>query len=221
MQELEREEFRSLIALSNALHHIIDTLEYEMMNWFDCWHAVRWQNIIHCWLVERLISSQLLSTQFWASNHLSAGCVVESRLHFIGNVVAFFAGLSKNRVKRLQFWRIRYALLVVRRIFTRCCRTTSVNPRWHCGRYCGRCYTCHELSMTVAPSVSPRQHHGTVCPLTSPTLHHLLFLETDSEQFHFTIPRPIPRLAAAPTSPAVRRICILGLYGNGAIQIRF
>ena len=38
----------------------------------------------------------------------------------------------------------------------------------------GRCYTCHglELSTAVALSVSLHQHYGTVCPLTSLTLHH-------------------------------------------------
>jgi len=36
MQELEREEFRSLLAVSNALYRI-DNLEYETMNWFDYW----------------------------------------------------------------------------------------------------------------------------------------------------------------------------------------
>jgi len=34
MQELEREEFKSLITVSNELYHI-DNLEYEMMNWFE------------------------------------------------------------------------------------------------------------------------------------------------------------------------------------------
>ena len=38
MQELEREEFRSLLAVSNALYRI-DNLEYETMNWFDYWHS--------------------------------------------------------------------------------------------------------------------------------------------------------------------------------------
>jgi len=38
MQELEREEFKSLITVSSKLYHI-DNLEYEMMNWFDYWRA--------------------------------------------------------------------------------------------------------------------------------------------------------------------------------------
>ena len=38
MQELEREEFRSLLAVSNALYRI-NNLEYETMNWFDYWHS--------------------------------------------------------------------------------------------------------------------------------------------------------------------------------------
>ena len=38
MQELEREEFRSLLAVSNALYRI-DNLEYETMNLFDYWHS--------------------------------------------------------------------------------------------------------------------------------------------------------------------------------------
>jgi len=38
VQDLEREEFKSLITVSNELYHI-DNLEYEMMNWFDYWRA--------------------------------------------------------------------------------------------------------------------------------------------------------------------------------------
>jgi len=38
MQELEREEFRSLLAVSNALYRI-NNLEYETMNWFDYWRS--------------------------------------------------------------------------------------------------------------------------------------------------------------------------------------
>jgi len=38
MQELEREEVKSLITVSNELYRIGD-LGYEMMNWFDYWRA--------------------------------------------------------------------------------------------------------------------------------------------------------------------------------------
>jgi len=38
VQDLEREEFKSLITVSNELYHI-DNLEYEMMNWFDYWRG--------------------------------------------------------------------------------------------------------------------------------------------------------------------------------------
>jgi len=37
MQELQREEYRNRIAVSNELHQI-GNLEYGMMNWFYYWH---------------------------------------------------------------------------------------------------------------------------------------------------------------------------------------
>jgi len=56
----------------------------------------------------------------------------------------------------------------VQRICTLCCRTTSVNPRRHCGRHLGRFYTYHELELSTAvtPSVSLHRLYGTVCPLS-------------------------------------------------------
>jgi len=86
------------------------------------------------------------------------------------------------------------SVLLVRRICTRCCQTTLVNPRPYCGRHRSHCYTCHELglSMTVAPSVSLRQHYGTVCLLTSQTRHHQLSLETASKHFGFIKPPGCP-----------------------------
>src|SRR6218665_1667109 len=38
MQELQREEYRNRIAVSNELYQI-DNFEYEMMNWFNYWHT--------------------------------------------------------------------------------------------------------------------------------------------------------------------------------------
>ena len=51
--------------------------------------------------------------------------------------------------------------------------SSAANPRQHCSRHRSHCYTCHELELStaVAPSVSPCQHYGTVCLLTSLTLH--------------------------------------------------
>ena len=87
-----------------------------------------------------------------------------------------------------------YAELLIRRICTRCCQTASVNPRRHRGRHRDQCYTCLELelSMAVAPSVSLRQHYGTVCLPTSQTLHHQLSLETVSKHSYFIKPSWLP-----------------------------
>jgi len=47
------------------------------------------------------------------------------------------------------------------------------NLRRHCGRLRDHCYTCHEPELsTAAAPVSLRQLYGTVCLLTSLTLHH-------------------------------------------------
>jgi len=84
--------------------------------------------------------------------------------------------LFRESSSRSQLWHIRYAVLLVRRIFTRCCRTGLVTPRRHCGRHLGHCCTYHELEQyrptAVAHSVSLRQLYGTACPLTSLTLLH-------------------------------------------------
>jgi len=81
--------------------------------------------------------------------------------------------LKESNLKS-QFWLIRYALVLIQRICTRCCQTASVNPWRHCDRHRGHWYTCHELELStvVAPSVSLRHHCGTVCLLTLLTLPH-------------------------------------------------
>jgi len=111
--------------------------------------------------------------------------IVGARLDYC-NSVLYGAPTSsirspKESSLKSQLWRIRYALLLVQRICTRCCRTTSVDPRWYCGRHLGRFYTYHDLELSTAVAVDSdccsvaavlHQLHGTVCLLTLLTLHH-------------------------------------------------
>jgi len=70
----------------------------------------------------------------------------------------------KESSLKSQLCHIRYALLLVQRICTRCCKTTSVDPWGHCGQHLGRFYTYHELELltAVAPLVSLHQLYGSL-----------------------------------------------------------
>jgi len=116
------------------------------------------------------------SAEFCSVFFKYVSCYNSRECHMLAHFSSHFTGCRflRESSSMSQFWRTRYALLLVRRTCTRCCRTASVNLWRHCGRLRDHCYTCHEpeLSTADAPLVSLRQLYGTVCLLTSLTLHH-------------------------------------------------
>jgi len=88
------------------------------------------------------------------------------------------------------------------RICIRCCRTTLVDPRRHCGRHLGRFYTYHELELSTAvtPLVS-LQWNSLPADITN-AASLTAFIETASKHFYFTV----LYLAAQLTSSAVKRL---------------
>ena len=83
--------------------------------------------------------------------------------------------------------KLTYKILLDSRIYTCCCRTTSVNPRRHYGQHLGLFYTYHELKLStaVASSVSLHQLYGAVCLLTLPNTASLTAFRNRLKTFLF------------------------------------
>jgi len=131
--------------------------DYYNSTWHERWpadsSAQGWITVIQCRTAHRLRptrSSSESKINWLASCYNSRECLmlVHCSDHFIG------CRSVKESSLKSQLCYIRYALLLIQRICTRCCRTTSVNPQRHGSRHLGRFYTYHELELSTAVAVA-------------------------------------------------------------------
>ena len=150
--------------------------DYYNSTWHERWpadsSAQGWITVIQCRTAHRLRptrSSSESKINWLASCYNSRECLmlVHCSDHFIG------CRSVKESSLKSQLCYIRYALLLIQRICTRCCRTTSVNPQQRAVGI-SAASTSTTNSNCLRQSQSLHQLYETVCLLTLGllTLHY-------------------------------------------------